>query len=168
MVPKIWSINFYEYGPMSIEKVLFRYDGIDITFVCLNSKCKRYICHCTDAISETSWLVTEVTNLELVDLITNSVHINDLFKRKKDVILAEKESGEMKYTVFHEGNIPNNELPDDNYTISYSDEAYMQLLESQNIVLFPTKSGATGRSTRITKFRRINVADRANNNKARG
>lgn len=74
----------------------------------------------------------------------------------------------MKYTVFHEGNIPNNELPDDNYTISYSDEAYMQLLESQNIVLFPTKSGATGRSTRITKFRRINVADRANNDKARG
>ncbi|SEA91186.1 hypothetical protein SAMN05216349_15114 [Oribacterium sp. KHPX15] len=130
-----WIDDFYSYGPLGMEYVLFEYDGIPITFVCLDTKMKRYICHCTNPIDENSWLVFPVDEKELMEFILEEKSLIDLLRKKNEVVLALKYGMTFEYKVYQGVKIPKDELPADDYTFRNDCEEYLKRITARNVIV---------------------------------
>jgi hypothetical protein len=168
-----WIENFYNYGSLTIERILFEYDRILITFVCLDSIGNRFFCHCTDPIRENTWLVTPVSNSELATLIETESPLNSFWESKAEVVLAISDGNEMIYEPFIGKKIPQDELPAPDYALENDCEDYVRQLRAHAVIIdfqhkeqvgvkLPnrTKTMKKAAKAQKTSFNRINVSDR--------
>ena len=136
---KVWTTDFYKYGVLSFERVLFEYDYIPITFVCVDRVGNRYLCHCTDAIDETTWLVAGVKKAELIDALKNAVSLKHWLKQQEEVVLFTASEDGADYKLYRGLEIPNDELPDAGYSLIGDFSDYIDILQADNCILFIEK-----------------------------
>ena len=174
-----WPKEIYNYGRLCLEYVLFEYDRIPVTFVCLNEIGERFLCHCTDPINEGTWMVTHVDNDELATFIMQAEPLVSFWQNKKEVVLVRIVEGYLECLKYPGDALPDDELPAEDYAISGRHEKYVELLTAKReIIAFrPKKSencivaislivqGKQNKSWNAprTNFRRMNVTDRKKN-----
>ena len=136
-----WVDNFYSYGSLTPEYVLFEYEGVPITFVCLDTKLKRYICHCTNPLDENSWLVSAVDDKELAEYIKEEKPLIDLLRNKSEIILALKEGLTIEYRVYQGDRLPEDELPAKDYSFKNDCEEYLKRITARSVIVPQVSSG---------------------------
>ena len=94
-----------------MEQVLFSYDSIPIVFVCVDKKKTRYLCVCDDVIEEESWLIVEVNNKKLLDILMDESTVLSAFANKKVVIASRKSNENINYNIEEYNNISKDDLP---------------------------------------------------------
>ena len=139
-----WIDDFYLYGTLTPEYVLFEYEGIPITFVCLDTKLKRYICHCTNPIDENSWLVSAVNDHELAECIKEEKPLTDLLRKKSEVVLALKDGPTFEYKVYQGDELPEDELPASDYTFKNDCEEYVKRITARTVIVPQTSNSQKG------------------------
>lgn len=123
-------------GTLYLEKVLFEFDKISMITVCKNDKGKRYLCLCTDVIIQETWMITQITNALLIDLIKDKISILEAYRLSKHpVIIGVRECGQLAYTEYTFDELPEDELLDENEKLENPNlESYLQLLEQGEAV----------------------------------
>lgn len=76
---EIYFENTPNIGDLGLEHIFYEY-GEPILFVCLGSNNKRYLCSCCK-LSE-RWILSQVSEEELIQLIDNSISIRSLFESR--------------------------------------------------------------------------------------
>ena len=84
--------NIPQIGTLYFEKELFSFENISIVFVCVDMCNNRYLCVCDDIIDEESWIITQVTNKELLTVLNDEDTVLSVYKNK-NVIVASKPFG---------------------------------------------------------------------------
>lgn len=108
---QIYFENVPSIMSLSLEQVLFSFENVPIVFVCLDGNNNRYLCICDDIIDEESWLITQVSDIKLLEILNDEVTVLSAF-RNKTVILANRNAGEnIQYRVKKYEEIDVNELP---------------------------------------------------------
>lgn len=103
--------NIPQIGTLYFEKELFSFENISIVFVCIDICNNRYLCVCDDIIDEESWIITHITNKELLAVLNDENTILNAYKNK-NVIVASKPFGkDIKYTNIAYSEIDQKELP---------------------------------------------------------
>lgn len=133
---KAYFYDFHEYGDLYLEKTLYEFEGQPITFVCLDQKQKRYLCHCICPVIPFTWLVSRITNEELCEILWGQKTVFDYYRNSKScVVMAEYNDG-MKYSEYSPGRVPDSELPDRVYHIDYRDyNSYIETLKNNKVVI---------------------------------
>lgn len=99
--------NIPNIGNLDLEHIFYEY-GEPILFVCIGSNDKRYLCSCC-RLSE-KWILSQVSEEELIRLIDNSISIRSLFESRPQPPFIVSWNGESLITKFD--NIIPGLLPD--------------------------------------------------------
>ncbi len=103
--------NVPNIGTLHIKDELFIFEKTPMVFTCTDKDDRQYLCVCTDIIQEESWLIAEISEQELQDILTNNKTILSAYK-DKTVIVATKPFGKkIHYVVTPYNNINPDELP---------------------------------------------------------
>lgn len=106
--------NVGEFEQLDIEKILFEFDKIPMVFVCMNSEHKRYLSVCTDCMDGFSWLICEIDNKVLLQVLKDEIPILKAFELAQGKIsLVWKKSTECQVVKYLFEEIPKEELPDE-------------------------------------------------------
>lgn len=108
--------NIPSIGSLFMEQILFSFENIPIVFVCTDNNKSRYFCVCDDIIEEESWIIVNISNMKLYDILNDVSTVLSAFIDRK-IILANREfNQDTRYDIIKYNDIPKDELPfDDQY-----------------------------------------------------
>ena len=93
---EIYFTNIPDVGDLSLEHVFYEYEE-PVLFVCTDASGKRYLCSCC-RLSE-NWIVRQVDEALLVDMIDNRVSLDNMFRFPDNKTLFLSWNGEtMRYS----------------------------------------------------------------------
>lgn len=106
-IMEIYFENTPNIGNLYLEHIFYEY-GEPILFVCCGSNNRRYLCSCCK-LSE-RWILSQVSEEELIQLIDNSISIRSLFESRTHSLFMVSWDGVSLSTEFD--NIAPEFLPD--------------------------------------------------------
>lgn len=134
---KEW-ITTKEWGQLYLEIALVSFD-IPILFVCLNSEKKRFLCLNVGENND-KYVICEVNNNQLLDMLTNSLPMEDVFRSciRNRILIAEYDydTEEIKTNLINSFEISGDLLPKKGAYFELSNKKimdYIDLLRSQSV-----------------------------------
>ena len=121
-------------GDLYLDKVLFE-DICPIFFTLISEELNRYICVCCELYGEQRWLISPISNSELIRMLKDEISMRDAFltQNSEKCIVARwsKENPKTSYKLVDTCKLPSGDLPLDEYLESEDDEIaeYIELLE---------------------------------------
>lgn len=134
-------------GDLYMEKVLFE-DICPIFFTLISKEQKRYICVCCELYGEQRWLISPISNCELIRMLKDEISMKKAFltQNSEKCIVAHwsKEKSKIRYDLVDTCNLPSGDLPLDEYLESEDDEIeeYIELLE-QSVTAYTFEIGSS-------------------------
>ena len=99
--------SFPTFGKLTREHIFYQMGIYPILFVCKDEKKNRYLCSCCRLGEE--WIISQVSESALIDLIDDKVTIREIFENCDALRLMVKWDGE-QFSCTHE--IPGDALPE--------------------------------------------------------
>lgn len=81
------------FGQLSIERVLFEFEGEPVVFVCKNVSGARFICINTGYGFESNWIVAKVRIATLISVIRDEISVLDAVMRSGEKVLLLRDDG---------------------------------------------------------------------------
>lgn len=78
--------NIPEIGDLYLLCTFFKYDNIDIVFICNDDKGNLYLCLCTDAMFNYCCMVRKISVDKILEVLENKISIYQAFKDLNDYI----------------------------------------------------------------------------------
>lgn len=124
-----------DVGTLHLEKVLFEFDKTPMLVVCRDDCGKAYLCLCTDVIIQETWMITQVNNRILIDLIEDKIPILEAYRVSHNpILLGTLVQGEMQYKKYAFNELPDEELPDEREKLENPYlSAYLQVLYKREL-----------------------------------
>ena len=124
-------------GDLDLEKVLFE-DICPIFFTLISKEKKRYIGVCCELYGEQRWLISPISNSDLIRMLKDEISMREAFLTQNSEKCAiahwSKDDPQIRYDLVDTCDLPEDDLPLDEYLESEDDETaeYIQLLEKSD------------------------------------
>ena len=86
-IPNPYFENVPNYGNLSVEEVFYE-DGYLILFVLKSEKGQRFLAYCCEIRNEQRWILSQVSNQDLIDLIHNKVSVYNILTNTMEHIVV--------------------------------------------------------------------------------
>lgn len=86
-IPNPYFENVPNYGNLSVEEVFYE-DGYLILFVLKSEKGQRFLAYCCEIRNEQRWILSQVSNQDLIDLIHNKIAIYSVLTNASEHIVV--------------------------------------------------------------------------------
>lgn len=133
----VYFENIPQIGILYLEKELFSFENIPIVFVCVDKKNNRYLCICDDVIEEESWIIVQISDHELLDVIKDNTTVLSAFKDKNLITASRKMGGTTTYTLTNYKDMNPDDLPLKDQYLEMSDylSDYVNKLSSNHLTV---------------------------------
>ncbi len=134
---KSYFTDIPNIGDLDLEKVLFE-DICPIFFTLISKEQKRYIGVCCELYGEQRWLISPISDSNLIRMLKDEISMRDAFltQNTEKCIIAHwsKENPTIRYDLVDTCNLPKDDLPLGECLESEDDEIeeYIELLEQSN------------------------------------
>ena len=141
---KNYFTNIPNIGDLDLEKVLFE-DICPIFFTLISKEQKRYISVCCELYEEQRWLISPISNSNLIQMLKDEISMRNAFLTQKSekCIVAHWSKGNptIRYDLVDTCDLPEDDLPLDECLESEDDEIteYIKLLEQSNTDFYTLK-----------------------------
>ena len=96
-IPNPYFKNIPGYGNLSVEEIFFE-DYYLILFVLISEKGQRLLAYCCDVREEQRWILSPVSNQDVIDFVHNRIPIYDLLTKAYDHIVVVRDYATCKET----------------------------------------------------------------------
>lgn len=96
-IPNPYFKNIPGYGNLSVEEIFFE-DYYLILFVLISEKGQRLLAYCCDVREEQRWILSPVSNQDVIDFVHNRIPIYDLLTKASDHIVVVRDYATCKET----------------------------------------------------------------------
>lgn len=120
-------------GDLDLEEVIVE-DTCPIFFTCISKDNQRYVVTCCEVYEEQRWIISPISNFDLIRLLTNKLSMRQAFltQSREDCVIAHwsKDRPTLGYEKVTIRELPEQDLPFDEMLDADADEfeAYIQKL----------------------------------------
>lgn len=117
--------NVPDFGSLYYKHIFIQFEGVPISFICLNDRGQIFLVHCSEIRSQQRWIITLISRLDLHRLIQQNCSIYQVLTRNDAVVLAVdlyQEEGDIIFSTLKSNEIDHLDLPDKGLLLDFFDK----------------------------------------------